>query len=688
MTEFQSDSPYTNPLVVTPKKDGKIRLCLDARRNMSFWQIPLHPDSRKFTAFLYKGKCYEHVVTPFGLKTSTAALVRGLDTVLGGLGEFVIPYVDDILVASETDLAHLRHLEEILQRFQQHNVTLNFRKCDVKVTEVIFLGHVLSPEGIRPDLSRIQAIREFIEPKNKKQLQGFLGTVNFRAKFVEKFAKQLVPLLELLKKGKRWTWEVKHQEAFGKIKEFFGNWVMLHFPDPQKKFYVQTNASDYAIGAVIYQKDEMGSPLIIGCSSRTLRGAEIAYSTTEKELLALVWSLQKYRNMLIGAQIVHRTDHHALKFLRSCKLLSGRLMRWTLAIQDYSLRVEFCPGKENVVADALSRQTCPGVGIPEPRRDNMVLCPLAKKVSTTFLGDLKDVKRKQEEDPKLRKVMEDLAIRQEDDQRFKLMEGILYKKGRDGWKLYLPLSMARNLAQECHEVYGHIGSKKCLRMITEDFYHPGLHRKIKSQLKTCDKCQRNKVATQSSRGVYRPILTTRPLETVFLDFYGTLPPSTFGYRYVLVALDGFTKYVRMYALRKQTTRAAVVKIFIDYITQQGKPRRIVTDHGTQFTSPIWTQKLAREGIEHTLTSVRHPQANMVERVNREISKFLRMLLENTKHFSWYNKLQIVEDLLNQTHHETTGFTPTELMTGKKPSRFWLKWVPVKGLGTDIPLEES
>ena len=137
--------------------------------------------------------------------------------------------------------------------------------------------------------------------------------------------------------------------------------------------------------------------------------------------------------------------------------------------------------------------------------------------------------------------MEDLAIRREDDQRFKLKEGILYKKGRDGWKLYLPLSMARNLAQECHEVYGHIGSKKCLRMINEDFYHPGLHRKMKSQLKTCDKFQRNKVATQSSRGVYQPILTTRPLETVFLDFYGPLPPSTFGYRYVLVALDGLPR---------------------------------------------------------------------------------------------------------------------------------------------------
>ena len=316
----RSNSPYTNPLVVTPKKDGKIRLCLDARRlndileddyegtesmdvlfircrgkrvftrldlNMSFWQIPLHTDSRKYTAFLYKGKCYEHVVTPFGLKTSTAALVRGLDTVLGGLGEFVIPYVDDILIASESDHTHLQHLETVLHRFEQHNVKLNFSKCEINVTKFNFLGHILSPGGIQPDPLRIQAIRDFITPRNKKQLQGFLGTVNFSAKFTDKFANKLVSLLKLLRKEKKWTWEAKHQEAFKNIKDLFCNWVMLHFPDPRKTFYLQTDASDYAISVIVYQVDDAGCPLIIGCSSRTLKGAEITYCTTEKEVLAL-----------------------------------------------------------------------------------------------------------------------------------------------------------------------------------------------------------------------------------------------------------------------------------------------------------------------------------------------------------------------------------------------------------------
>ena len=337
-------------------------------------------------------------------------------------------------------------------------------------------------------------------------------------------------------------------------------------------------------------------------------------------------------------------------------------MRWTLAIQDYNLRIEFCPGKENMVADALSRQTCPGMELTESKQAQIVLYPLARRVSVRLIRAIKEMKDKQWEDLMLREVIKNLREGEGNDPRHKLVEGILHRKGGNGWRVVLPLSMIKDLVRECHEVYNHIGSRKCLRMICEDFYHPGFHRKIKSLLRTCDKCQRNKPATQSSLGVYQPILTSKPLDAAFVHFYGPLPASTFGYMYVLMILDGFTKYVKMYALRKQTTRAATIKIFADYIPKFCKPTRVVTDHGTQFTSQLWRQKLAREGIQHTLTLVRHSEANMVERVNREISKFLRLLLEDTKHSSWYGKLQIVENLLNQTHHETTGFTPMELNT--------------------------
>ena len=148
------------------------------------------------TAFLYKGKCYEHIKSPFGLKIITAAFLRDLNIVLGDLNEFVIHYVENIVIASESELEHLQNLETILNKFEHHNITLNFRKCKFKVTEVTFLGYIIFSEGIRPDPDRIQAI--------KKQLHGFMGTVNFSAKLTEKFAKELFPFLVLLKKGNKW----------------------------------------------------------------------------------------------------------------------------------------------------------------------------------------------------------------------------------------------------------------------------------------------------------------------------------------------------------------------------------------------------------------------------------------------------------------------------------------------------
>lgn len=189
-----------NPLVPVLKKDGKIRLCLDARNlntilkedhegtekietllqrcngkkyfshldlNMSFWQIPLTKESKNYTAFLYKGKYYEHNVTPFGLKTSTAAFVRGLDKVLKGLSSCVIIYIDDLLVVSEAEEQHLLDLENILKRLEEHNITLNYSKCEFKKKETRFLGHIISKDGIKQDPVKIQGIHNYITPINK-----------------------------------------------------------------------------------------------------------------------------------------------------------------------------------------------------------------------------------------------------------------------------------------------------------------------------------------------------------------------------------------------------------------------------------------------------------------------------------------------------------------------------------------
>ena len=446
---------------------------------------------------------------------------------------------------------------------------------------------------------------------------------------------------------------------------------MLYFPDQTKPYYLQTDASDYAIGAVLYQLD-LDSVKIIACGSRTLRVAERAYFTTEKELLALVWALQKYHGFLWGARIIHRTDHMALSFLQSCKLISKRLTRWIMAIQDYQITVEHCPGKENVIADAISRQTTQTLGSDNTGDGNIIkLNHLAKRPGKSIRNHLTNLLEEQKKDPKLNPIRNDIA----NHPNHRLIHDLLYKKHQETWRIHLPITIVEELIANCHEIYGHVGARKCHHMLSEDFYHPGLLTQIRKQLRSCDVCQRHKIPTQSSFTPSRAIILSRPMEAVFIDFYGPLPTAKYGYKYILGVLDGFSKYVKLYPLRRQTTLATINKLFSDYFPNYGIPERIVTDHGTQFTTKSWIDKLKKAGIEHTLTSIRHPQSNMVERVNRELSKFFRILLKEFRHSSWYDKVKIIENILNEAHHDTTELTPMELMLKKKPIRFWKMWLP-------------
>ena len=197
---------------------------------------------------------------------------------------------------------------------------------------------------------------EFSTPRNTKQLRGFLGLVNFYSKFSSKHAAETVPLLQLIKKEITWKWDEEKQRSFDRVKQLFCEAVILYFPDPKKEYYLETDASNYALGAVLYQKNDRQEKEVITLASRTLKGPELSYFTTEKELLAIVWALQKFRTYLQGARIINRTDHMALTFLRTCKFVNARLTRWILSIQDYNIVMEHCPGRENIAADLLSRQ--------------------------------------------------------------------------------------------------------------------------------------------------------------------------------------------------------------------------------------------------------------------------------------------------------------------------------------------
>ena len=703
----RSSSPYINPIVPVIKKDGTVRLCLDARKlndilledwecpepaeilfqrckgikvmssldmTSSFWQVPLEENSKQYTAFQYRGKSYEFNVVPFGLKTSTAALVRGLDKALQGIGNHIISFVDDTLVTSESVQQHLEHIEELLTRLEKNNLTLNLNKSNFFKKETKFLGFIITTEGIKPDPDKVQGITDFPTPKNVKQLRGFLGLVNFYSKFSSKHAEETVPLLHLIKKGVPWKWDENMQGHFNRVKQLFSKSITLYFPDPKKSYYLETDASNYALGAILYQKNQRQEKEIITLASRTLKGPELSYFTTEKELLAIVWALQKFRTYLQGAHIINRTDHMALTFLKTCKFTNARLTRWILAIQDYDITIEHCPGKENIAADLLSRQ--------HPEKDwekgrditQITINALKYEWPSELENDLKNIQILQREDMRVNRIIQTLEKDTKQASRFSINKGILCQKSIEGERIYLPIKTLKKLIWECHVAYGHTGADKNYKIIKEHFYYPRLAKIIRQILSTCDSCQRNKITTKSSSFILESVQPGEPLELLSIDFFGPLVKTKYGYEYILVVMDTFTKYTKLYPLRKATSKATIRKID-DFIKNIGKPQKILTDQGTQFTSNKWKEALKEREIKLILTSIRHPQANMVERVNRELARFFRTFLPVDRHESWYNWIEEIETILNESYHDTIEITPHEALLGTKPKRIWEEWIP-------------
>ena len=424
----------------------------------------------------------------------------------------------------------------IFARFKEKNITLNFRKCEFRKEETTFLSHIISAHGIRPDPEKIQAIKDFNTPENKKQPQGFPGTDNFSTKFSKDIFEAISPILGLMKKGIKWHWKEEHQVAFERVKSLVCSEVMLHFPNSSQPYYLQTDASNYEIGAVLYQQDKESIKLI-AWGSRTLRRSKLNYFTTEKELLALVWALQKYHSFLWGAVIIHRTDHMALTFSRSCKLISKRLTTWIMSIQDYQIQTEHCPGKENIIADAISRQT---TSITEVEEKNITLNRLARRVDKLVKHDLLNLIEEQKNDPKLKIIREDIT-KQPD---YRLGEDCLYKTHQGISRICLTSTIAEERASNCYKIYGHVGPRKCYFMLSEDFHCPELLKRIKKRLKTCHTCQINKVPTQSSFSPSQPIILSQPLEAVFTDFYGPLPAAKYGFlRKAKVRRDEFSLFL-------------------------------------------------------------------------------------------------------------------------------------------------
>lgn len=383
-----STSFANSPVLVVPKKEGSDsdhRVVIDYRRlndiieddkypipdinsildglnqskffttldlNQGYYQIELAKESRPYTAFTTADGHFQLTRMPMGLKTSPACFSRIMAIALADLiGKICYVYLDDIIVYGDTEENHLKNLEKVFERLRKVGLKLKPKKCSFMRGSVTYLGHIISSEGLKPDPEKYKPILNWPKPKTVVEVQSFLGLVNYYRRFVEKFSEIARPLYKLTKKDTQFDWDENCQKAFETLKHKVTSPPVLAYPNFAKPFILQTDASEYGIGAVIMNDDRRPIAFI----SRGLTPAEKNYHITDKELLAIVWAVKKFENYLYGQKFIVETDHRALEYLFKQTNPSSRLTRFRLALEQHDFIIKYIKGKSNVVSDALSR---------------------------------------------------------------------------------------------------------------------------------------------------------------------------------------------------------------------------------------------------------------------------------------------------------------------------------------------
>lgn len=384
----KTNSPWSNPVLAIPKPDGSIRLVADMRKvnqctvsdsypiprvddlidkvgcskfltkwdlRKGFWQVPLTERAKQICAIATPFGFYQFSVMVFGLKNAPASFQRLMNTVLEGLHEFAVCFIDDICVHSDDWQTHLEHNRIVLERLKQANLVVNLAKCEFTSSSIPYLGHVVGSGKVLPCDAKVRDMLLFPAPKNRKMVKQFLGAVGFYRKYIRNFSELALPLTELLKKNVRFHWSDKCESAFQHLKNVLSSQPVLAAPNFEVPFRLAVDSSDVGVGAVLSQIGESGIEKPISFFSKKLLSHQRKYSTVEKECLALVLALVHFHVYLSVGAVTVSTDHNPLVYISKMKGLNNRLLRWSLFLQNYDLRIQHIRGADNKLPDLLSR---------------------------------------------------------------------------------------------------------------------------------------------------------------------------------------------------------------------------------------------------------------------------------------------------------------------------------------------
>ncbi|XP_064487305.1 uncharacterized protein K02A2.6-like [Ornithodoros turicata] len=653
-------SDWATPVVPVLKKDGSVRLCGDFKVTLNpacavekyplpvledlfaslnggqffttldlrdaYNQIPLDEESRKLTVINTHRGLYCFNRLPFGVSSAPAIFQRTIERILHGIPG-VQAYLDDVLLAERGHDDKV--LEAVLQRFREHGVKLNKQKCCFKKTSVEYLGHRIDGEGIHPMEKNLQAIKDAPLPKNISELRSFLGMLTFYSRFLPSMTTMLAPLYHLLEKKVAWHWGHEQGEAFNRAKTALVNAKVLTHFDPTKELRLECDASSYGLGAVLFHRVH-GSDRPIGFRSRTLTSAEKNYSQLEREALALVFGVKRFRDYLLGREFTLVTDHQPLVgLLRSDRptpvMAAARIQRWSLLLGGYRYKLEYRPDKTLLTADALSRlplymkedddsqNELPEYILALEHLDEGPVSQTELQATTAADPQLSQIKNYILDGwPRSRKaVEEDLHPFYDRKLELSVAYGLIYW----GHRVIVPQKARKRLLFMLHET--HQGTAAMKALARSRFWWPGLDKDIERITQTCQSCIQAAPMPRTREPVDWPT-TGENWSRIHLDYAGPVQG-----RMILVIVDSHSKWIEAIPLRHATSESTVTSLRAVF-SRFGIPRTLVTDNGTPFTSKEFAEFVRRNCITHLRSAPFHPQSNgLAERAVHTIKDALK-----------------------------------------------------------------
>lgn len=585
---------------------------LDARHG--YWSVVLDEESSYLTTFNSPFGRYKFHRLPFGLKVSQDIFQEKMDIILaqcpGAVG-----IADDVGIGGENDIDHDGKLHHFMQVARKYGLIFNLDKCDIKVPRIKFFGCFYDADGVHPDPAKVADVHALPAPRNTNEMQQFLGIVQYMSPFIPNLADRTEPLRALIRKESEWQWTESHQKAFDNVKSVIGAECTLTYFDPKQATVIQVDASMKGLGAALLQNNKP-----VAFASKALTDTEQRYANIERELLAVVFGCTRFHTYIYGSRFTVESDHKPLENIQHKSLANTppRLQRMMLRLQPYDFDIVYRPGKEMLLADAMSRLN-PQIG-PQIPLDTTIY-------TVTFSKDkMSQLQEQTRQDEELHLLSETIVGGWPDDPKrlpkcirhywscrdeLSVDDGFVIK----GDRIIIPVTMRNETLEKIHA--GHQGVNKCQLRAKSCVYWPGINKDIEQSVRGCKICQEHQNG-QTAEPLLPHDIPQRPWQTIGTDLF-----HLDGAEYLIVA-DYYSKFPFVRKIHGQSTSKAVITLMKQIFSEQGVPSKVISDNGPQYASQEFTTFASNWGFEHVTSSPRFPQSNgFIERTIQTVKLTLK-----------------------------------------------------------------